>query len=116
MWGYTEEYKVCLLSSHNTGPKDLAVLHRELYDVVNWYGLGMDLGVPYNELQKIRENHFHNNDMCRNAMLTWWFQNGWPTTWQALVNALSNSDMDRMARTIAIKYGKHLQRAVFQVK
>ena len=84
----------------------MAVLHVELHEVVNWYRLGKALEVPENILQEIKQDNLNNTEICRNAVLTWWFQNGLSITWLALVNALSNSDMHRLATIIALKYGK----------
>ena len=81
------------------------MLHAELYEVVNWYGLGQALLVPDYELLTFRQDYPHNTAMCRSAVLSYWWKNG-ETTWRSLVQALAKCGQYRLATTIANRYGK----------
>ena len=92
--------------SHCTGPASLAVLHAELHKVVNWYQLGLELLVEDHRLLIIRQDNPNNTVMCRNATLTWWWNNADDRTWHTLVKALSKSGQHNLATEIAGRYGK----------
>ena len=85
----------------------MAVLHAELYEVVNWYELGLALLVPDTALRTIYQDNPRNTVMCRSAMLSWWWDNTETPTWSTLVHALSKSGQYKLAKTIATHYGQN---------
>ena len=76
----------------------------ELHDVVNWFGLGLQLDVPDTELMKIRYNYRGEVDRCKTEVFICWMKQVKPT-WSAVVRALVGIKMSSMAHKIAIKYG-----------
>ncbi len=53
----------------------LPKLQKELKKVVDWVSLGLQLKVPYEELQKIAENFKNDLERCKLAMLDFWLKN-----------------------------------------
>ena len=87
----------------------LKILVSELHDVVNWFGLGLQLDVPDTELMKIRYNCRGEVDRCKTDVFIWWMKQVDPT-WSAVVRALVGIKMSSMAHKIAIKYGEQHSR------
>lgn len=88
------------------GPEDFHKLLDELYQVVNWYSLGLQLQIPEYQLQTIRQDNPHNTEMCRTKMLRWWWDNAEEQRWTTLVQALVKSGSRVLASKIAVKHGK----------
>ena len=88
---------------------DLPELMKLLFDIVDWYGLGLVLGIPYSKLQTI-ESDFSGAQVGRTLrllsyVLVEWMQNHQEATWSTLVQALSSIGKRPAARRIAREYG-----------
>ena len=83
----------------------LVKLVSELTTVVDWFHLGLYLGVPEHELFSIQCEQMKNVQQCRTDMLNWWLQRGAQRTWTSVVRALEGIKMELLARKIATKYG-----------
>ena len=73
--------------------------------MVDWFHLGLYLGVPDNELLSIEQYRRGHVQQCRTDMLSWWLQRGAQPTWTRVVRALERIEMEPLARKIATKYG-----------
>ncbi len=88
---------------------DLPELMKLLSDVVDWYGLGLVLGIPFHKLQMI-ESDLSGAQVGRtlrllSCVLVEWMQNHQEATWSTLVHALSSIGKRPAARRIAHEYG-----------
>ena len=83
----------------------LLELVSELTTVVDWFHLGLYLGVPDNELLSIEQYRRGHVQQCRTDMLSWWLQHGAQPTWTRVVRALEGIEMEPLARKIATIYG-----------
>ena len=92
------------------GPEGLRNLFVELDKVVYWYRLGQALLIPEHTLEMIRLDHPSDNIMCKNAMLSWWWNNAEESeiNWLTLVQALAETGSQRLAAKLAVKYGKYV--------
>ena len=79
-------------------------LSTELVTVINWFLLGINLGLPKHELSKIQQNYAHQgNDQQRVEMLYLWLQRTPNATWEDVVRALEQMGENRVAENIREK-------------
>ena len=72
----------------------------ELHEVIEWFELGIHLGVPPHELSKI-EREGGGIDACKRKMLSYWLKNSQDVSWEALKRALFDmSKHDNLARNL----------------
>ena len=79
-------------------------LATELKSVTDWYTMGFYLGVPYETLEKIKLSR-DPPEQCLVQMLYKWLANDTEASWQAVINALVNTERKILARKIASKFG-----------
>ena len=92
------------MSSLNAGPiTELRDLVSELNTVTQWYLLGIYLGVQTPTLEEIKKDCTTIKE-CRTQMLVEWQKHVTPT-WAAVVEALVGIERERLASTIAERYG-----------
>ena len=84
----------------------LLELISQLEEVVDWFHLGLYLGVPEHELLSIDNAKRGDVKECRTGMLVWWLQSGTQRTWTSAVRALEAIKMELLVRKIATKYGR----------
>ena len=77
-----------------------------LDEVVDWFHLGLYLGVPEHELLSINKSQRGDVKECRTGMLSWWLQSGTQRKWTSIVRAVEDIKMERLAGEIATKYGR----------
>ena len=83
---------------------ELENLSTELVTVINWFLLGINLGLPKHELSKIQQNYAHQgNDQQRVEMLYLWLQRTPNATWEDVVRALEQMGENRVAENIREK-------------
>lgn len=82
----------------------LSELLSELKEVDNWFDLGVYLKVPDHKLREIGQD-YSDVEECKIEMILLWRQQSSPT-WPAIVNALSDIGMHKLAVKIAEKYGE----------
>ena len=82
---------------------EFADLVSELQDVIDWIPLGLYLGIKLPKL-KIIEANYETLQRCRVEMLGEWQKNVTPT-WSAVVQALVEIGMRRLASELAQKHG-----------
>ena len=76
----------------------------ELHEVIDWIVLGLYLGIKLPELKTIEANNSNDLTMCRIEMLVEWQKKVTPT-WSAVVQALMQMGMRRLAYELAQKHG-----------
>ncbi len=71
---------------------------------VNWYSIGLQLGVDMSTLDKIRSQHRRDSDRCLTRVIAEWLKNSKCCTWRKVVIAVSSrvgGDNPALARKIA---------------
>ena len=91
-----------------TGIADLVDVKRLLKDLINWQSLGLELGLLYTTLKKIKKEQREDINDCIMEMLAAWLQQqdnvtrkGVPS-WSTLKTALMNIDENGLADEIII--------------
>ena len=82
----------------------LKELSNALDSVVNWYLLGVKLGMKAHELATIEKNYHGDNECCKLEMLKHSLQSGKLPTWKAVIDALQMMGEHRVALKIQVKY------------
>ena len=83
----------------------MVLLVSELESVVDWFHLGLYLGLSPPELEAIRADKQGQTKDCRSAMFTRWIDNTVEPTWSDIVTALVGIGKKSLAHKITIKYG-----------
>ena len=96
-------YLLIIMSSDQPSLLDLV---SQLEEVVDWFHLGLCLGIPQHELLIIDKSQRGNVKDCRTGMLSWWLQCGTTRRWTSVVRAVEGIKMEPLARKIATKYGR----------
>lgn len=77
-------------------------LNNELRIVTNWHGLGLQLDVPGDELERIEQNYPRSAERKMSEVLKYWWRNC-PTerrSWQTIAAALKNIGYKNLAKTL----------------
>ena len=82
---------------------DVLTLSSGLATVINWHQLGLNLGLPKHELDKI-ERDYQGNDRQRLKMLDKWLKQMPSAVWANVVSALKQMGENRVAENIHQKY------------
>ena len=83
---------------------DLRQLIAELSDVVNWFKLGISLGIEHSHLKKIEADHKGDTERCKMEMLVFWINNDGNASLEKLTRALEEIDCRNLARHLRDKY------------
>ena len=78
-------------------------LANALHEVDDWQGLGIQLDIDYRELQKLAKNHSTIVER-KFAMLQFWLEQDKNASWEKLLVALSEMNLNRIAEEIKRKY------------
>ena len=78
-------------------------LSSELASVIDWFSLGLNLGLQKHELTKI-EHDYQGNDRRRVEMLDLWLHRTPNATWEDVVRALQQMGENVVAENIREKY------------
>lgn len=70
-----------------------------------WLPLGVQLNVPYSDLQVISCNHRGDARRCMMEMIQSWLNNTLDPKWSTIVQALAKIGHKRLAHKIALNYG-----------
>ena len=89
-------------------------LMSQLEEVVDWFHLGLCLGVPQHEMLIMEKSQRGDVKDCRTGMLTWWLQHGTQRSWTSIVRAVEGIKMEALARKIATKYGRLINQTLDQ--
>lgn len=82
----------------------LKELTNALDSVVDWYPLGVQLGLKDHELRTISRDFPWDNERCKLEMLGRWLRNVELPTWKAVADALHLMGEGRVASKIRAKY------------
>lgn len=94
---------VALVPSPIDGALNFQNLCAELKTVTDWHQLGINLGVPADELRRI-ERDYQGNDRRRVEMLDLWLRCTPNATWEDVVRALQQMGENTVAENIREKY------------
>ena len=89
-------------TNKSEGVLDARNLSSELATVANWHQLGLKLGLPEPELDKIQQD-YQGTDQRRLEMLDKWLQRTPNATWRDVANALEQMGENRVAESIRQK-------------
>ena len=82
----------------------LKELSNALDSVVNWYLLGVKLGMKAHELATIEKNHHGDNERCKLEMLNQSLRSAKLSSWRVVTDALQEMGEHVVARKIQTKY------------
>ena len=85
--------------------KDLLALYQETASVVQWFTLGLYLGIASYKLEKISVDYRFNDEYLQ-QMLSAWLKTG-AATWLSLARALKKIGQSDLANQIVKKKGVH---------
>ena len=90
--------------SNSAGIADLAEVKRFLKNLVDWKGLGLELGLLYPSLKKIEVDQRGLVEQCKTEMLAAWLQEqdyASRPSWSVLRAALERIGENELARSIS---------------
>ena len=73
--------------------------------IVDWFNVGIHLGVEEHTLQIIAKDHPHDTQRCRTEMFSAWLKGEGATGWSDIVMALAKTGRKDVSNMIAHKYG-----------
>ena len=86
----------------------MKLLDQELQEVSDWFGLGLHLDIPPDELHCIKyEPTLRRIQDFRTEMFSAWMKKLPEPSWSRVVKALMEIGREKLARKIALKYGKN---------
>ena len=88
------------------GPQTVKELESELYMIVDWFNIGIHLGVKEHTLQFIAKDHPRDTQRCRAEMFSAWLKGEGATGWSDIVLALAKTGRKDLSNKIALKYGQ----------
>ena len=110
-WGYISSrhivtFYVALLVAFLSPETTLTLrnLASELQEVVDWYRVGLSLGIKSYQLEEIRINRMGDAMHCKLNMLDLWLRGDVDASWSKLVGALAESNHSFIADRIREKY------------
>ena len=77
-----------------------------LIQTVEWYNIGLQLGVEDAELKVIQQNYPRDSEACKREMFSAWLKKASSPSYQQLVEALRAVGENREANDLCKKYGK----------
>lgn len=75
-------------------------LVRELNEVTNWHGLGLQLDVPSHVLNQIQEDN-HSNEKRMSAVFDYWVKNSRKKSWKEISEAVKFVGHGLVAKKVA---------------
>ena len=102
-----------LIYASYTGPESITQLENELKSVVDWFRLGLEIGVPLPKLKNIENALWRFPEKCLLEMLQCYMEMIVDKTWLTIVQALASIGQGTLAIKIALKYGNTLKNACF---
>ena len=98
--------KIYLVISPQTAPATPTIkeLSNALDSVVDWYPLGIKLGMKVHELATIEKNYHGDNERCKLETLNHCLESGKLPTWKVVTDALHLMGKREVALKIQAKY------------
>ena len=75
--------------------------------VVEWFRLGLEIGVPLPKLKSIQKAHWQFPEECRLKVLQCYMEMIVDKKWLTIVQALASIGQGTLAIKIALKYGNN---------
>ena len=82
---------------------ELKDLTTKLEDVINWQQFGLNIGIRPSKIQIIEED-YRRVDACKLHLFLEWTKKERPT-WNKVIQALVNMQMEDLAKTLGAQYG-----------
>ena len=82
----------------------LVQLLEELKMVDNWFLFGVYLGVPVDQLRKIKSSQQGEIELCKVDMLQYWLDNSVNTSWKEVARALEQMKQLVLAASVKQRY------------
>ena len=79
-------------------------INNALKDVVDWNGLGAELGISYVKIKEIEKNNQKQVAECRRDLIQHWMEKDVSGSWQKLCDALTNMGQSVLACKIRQTY------------
>lgn len=79
-------------------------LANALAEVIQWYELGIALGIKPFKLEEIRRNRMGEVQLCKLNLLDYWLRSDLDASWEQLAGALEDIDHTDAAQRIRQKY------------
>ena len=76
----------------------------ELRDVVDWFKLGVSLGIKHSYLKKIEADYRGDVECCKTEMLSFWIDNDENASMEKLTQALEEIGHRNLAKRLRDKY------------
>lgn len=94
---------------HCIGSGNLGEIVNKLDDVAaKWFSLGVQLKVPFKDLQIISCDHRGDVRRCMMEMIQCWLNNTRDTKWCTIVHALAKIGNKSLAHEIALDHGTYV--------
>ena len=77
-----------------------------LIQTVEWYNIGLQLGVKDTELKVIQQNYPRDSKACKREMFSAWLRKASSHSYQQVVEALQAVGENREANRLCREYGK----------
>lgn len=79
-------------------------INNALKDVLDWNGLGAELGISYVKIKEIEKNNQKQVAECRRDLIQHWMEKDVSSSWQKLCDALTNMGQSVLACRIRETY------------
>ena len=79
---------------------------------MQWYDLGLQLGVDDEELKTIQQNYLRDSKACKREMFSAWLRTASSPSYQQLVEALRTVGENKEANHLCERYGKRREAKV----
>ena len=87
---------------------DIKVLKSDLIDVIDWFDLGISLGLKPHNLKKIESQYRGNIERCKIEMLEFWKKKDKKASLQKLTDALEKIDHHILAMRLRERHKKRV--------
>ena len=101
---YTKNFYLVISPPTAPATPTLKELSNALDSVVDWYSLGIKLGMKAHELATIEKDYHGDSKRCKHEMLNHCLQSGKLPTWKVVADALHLMGEYELASTIQGKY------------
>lgn len=81
----------------------LREVQNELTEVVDWFPLGVQLGVGLPKLKQFQMDYPSDTQRCKTEVLDWWIRNSRECSWETLAEALKTIEHEVLAENLRRK-------------
>ena len=81
----------------------LRKVQKELTEVVDWFPLGVQLGLKVSTLEQFRMDYPNDAQLCKIKVLDWWLRNAKDCSWETLAEVLETMEYEALAENLRRK-------------